>query len=242
MNKIKHIVYLMLENRSLDNLLGWLYTENNLPKINIPAQPQLTYDGLKENTYFNIDKEGRKHFVTKGTDNNMNVPSYDPHEKYNHINYQLFESETTPVCSKTPTMGGFYMDYATFYDNPKEIMQTYTPEELPVLNGLARYFAVSDKYFSSVPTQTNCNRAFAAAGNSLGINENNELEAWVNNKGHNPIAPPTGRQFNQRTLWNVLTENGKNQLSDWMLYHSEGDWLENIIVPGALPSRIPGWV
>jgi phospholipase C len=46
MEKIKHIVYLMLENRSLDNLLGWLYTEQNPPKVNIPAKAIPDYDGL----------------------------------------------------------------------------------------------------------------------------------------------------------------------------------------------------
>lgn len=35
MSEIKHIVYLMLENRSLDQLLGWLYDEQNPPKVNI---------------------------------------------------------------------------------------------------------------------------------------------------------------------------------------------------------------
>ena len=47
MTKIKHIVYLMLEDRSLDQVLGWLYDDQNLPKVNIPAQAVPSYNGLK---------------------------------------------------------------------------------------------------------------------------------------------------------------------------------------------------
>ncbi len=114
MSEIKHIVYLMLENRSVDQLLGWLYDEQNPPKVNIPAQTPPTYDGLKQNTYFNLDKNGEKHYVVKGTGNNMNVPIHDPHEEYSHINNQVFGSETNPVSLQKPTMGGFYQDFASY--------------------------------------------------------------------------------------------------------------------------------
>ncbi len=233
MSEIKHIVYLMLENRSMDQLLGWLYDQQNPPKVNVPPQKTPTYDGLKQNTYFNLDKQGEKHYVQKGTDNNLNVPIHDPHEEYSHINKQLFGSENNPVSQQKPTMGGFYQDFASYHDYPEQIMQTYTPEELPVLNGLARHFAVSDRYFCSIPSQTNGNRAFAACGNSLGINDNGQLEAWVNNRDFCFIPPhtsqPEGRQFNQKTLWNVLSDNGKNQPSDWMIYYSQGNWWEDLL-------------
>jgi len=233
MKGIKHIVYLMLENRSLDQLLGWLYDEKNPPKVNVPEQTTPDYYGLKQNTFYNLDKDGKKHYVVKGTENNMNVPVHDPHEEYSHVNNQLFESETNPAHCKKATMGGFYKDFASYNDCTEQIMQTYTPEELPVLNGLARNFAVSDRYFCSVPTQTNCNRAFAACGNSLGENDKGQLEAWVNNRDFSYIPPhagqPVGRQFNQKTMWNVLSDNGKNQSSDWMIYYCQGTWWEDLL-------------
>ena len=86
-------------------------------------------------------------------------------------------------------MGGFYQDFASYDDQTQQIMQSYTPAELPVLNGLAKNFAVSDEYFSSIPTQTNSNRAFAACGNSIGINTANQSEAWVNNRNTDYIPP-----------------------------------------------------
>jgi hypothetical protein len=202
MNQIEHIVYLMLENRSIDNVLGWLYADTgNHPQYNIPAQNPPVYYGLEENKYFNLDASGQKHYVTKGTGGWMNVPSFDPYEEYEHVNNQLFESEQTPVSPKPPTMGGFYKDFATIYDSPYQIMQTYTPGELKVINGLARQYAVSDAYYASVPTQTNCNRAFAATGNSLGLNDQKKLVGWVNNHfGSFPNPKKLAVTFNQRTL------------------------------------------
>jgi phospholipase C len=128
-------------------------------------------------------------------------------------------------------MNGFVKDYVNWYRRPDQITATFTPEELPVLNGLARNFAVSDRYFSSVPTQTNTNRAFAASGNSLGPNDNGELQAWVDNRGSGvlQLGRPTGRQFSQTTMWNVLTDAGLGSPEDWMIFNSRGNWLENLV-------------
>jgi phospholipase C len=235
MSNIKHIVYLMLENRSFDNVLGWLYDDKHPPKVNIPAQSPPTYDGLKP-TYFNLDKNGNQHFVIKGTNHNLNVPACDPHEEYSHVNAQLFGHEANPAKLTAAPMLGFYQDFS-YFSNPieqyfgvltDEIMMSYTPEELPVLNGLAKHFAVSDRYFSSVPTQSNCNRAFAACGNSLGKNKN-RLEAWVNDR-HSALfgaGEPEGDQFSQKTMWNVLSECGRDSSEDWMIYNSTGSGVQN---------------
>jgi phospholipase C len=231
--RIKYIVYLMLENRSLDNVLGWLY-ENDSPAHVHPPDSCPHFDGLHKD-FFNLDANGMKHHVIRGTKGRHSVPRFDPNETFEHVNDQLFESSATPnrrtdLASEpaTPTMGGFYRDYARWYRNNDEIMMTYTPEDLPVLNTLARHFAVSDRYFSSVPTQTNCNRAFAAAGNSLGKTKNGDLCAWVNNRNSNLFARPGGKQFSERTIWNVLDEQDQNLPSDWMIFNSKGNWLESI--------------
>jgi len=47
-------------------------------------------------------------------------------------------------------------------------MGMYTPAMLPVLSGLARGYAVCDQWFSSAPTETLPNRAFACAATSQG--------------------------------------------------------------------------
>lgn len=219
MDKIEHIVYLMLENRSLDNVLGWLYEHDN-PNIIFPPNSSATYNGLQTGKYFNKDNAGKIFPVERGTGNCYFVPDRDPNEEYASVNNQLFETGPTfpnnPPDNATPTMGGFYKDFSTVSsDYFHQIMQSYTPEMLPVINGLAKQYGVSDEYFSSIPTQTNCNRAFAATGNSIGSNK-----AWVNN--HFLLKHLTVT-FNQRTIWNVLSDFGLNSPNDWMIYYS-GIW------------------
>ena len=46
MPQIKTIVFLMLENRSLDNLLGWLYETKNPDNV-YPQGSRKDYDGLQ---------------------------------------------------------------------------------------------------------------------------------------------------------------------------------------------------
>ena len=55
------------------------------------------------------------------------------------------------------------------------VMETYTELEIPFLYFLAKNYAVSDEWFSSVPTQTNPNRAFSVCGTSEGQFNNGSL-------------------------------------------------------------------
>ncbi|HUJ27666.1 MAG TPA: alkaline phosphatase family protein, partial [Myxococcales bacterium] len=89
-----------------------------------------------------------------------------------------------------PQMKGWVQNYAdgfqhhaggdTFDDDLhlSQIMDMYTPEQLPVLSWLARHYAVSDLWFCSVPSQTNTNRAFYLAGTSAGLVTNNFYDAF----------------------------------------------------------------
>lgn len=227
MKNIEHIVYLMLENRSLDHVLGWLY-ENDTPNHFIPDNNKV-YNGLNTGQYYNPDKNGVHHPVWKiprGTD--PSLPTTDPHEPYEHVNVQLFGQEQNPPPGTVPNMMGFYKDFATASKDPNQIMGCYTPDSLTVLNYLAKTFAVSDAYHASVPTQTNCNRAFAGTGNSIGHYywKPEVLEAWVNNNFAD--VPPWSLDvtFNQRTMWDVLSENGFAGTEDWMVFYNQ-TWPDN---------------
>lgn len=62
MENIKHIVYLMLENRSLDQLLGWLYdNDREKPAHFIPPTKTGPYQGLSTGKYYNPDCNGTAH-------------------------------------------------------------------------------------------------------------------------------------------------------------------------------------
>jgi phospholipase C len=110
-------------------------------------------------------------------------------------------------------MKGFLKDYSTLCNGDaeakKQIMRMYTPGDLPVLNGLARAYAVSDQWFASVPTQTNANRAFSICGTSLGLVDNGYLtKSKIDYKLAND-------RFDADTIWNVLDRNG---FSDWAIF------------------------
>lgn len=48
MPQIKNVVMLMLENRSLDNLFGYLYTANGPPLTFYPKGSPQRYDGIPD--------------------------------------------------------------------------------------------------------------------------------------------------------------------------------------------------
>jgi phospholipase C len=182
LSAIKYVVQLMLENRSFDQMLGFLYesTGNQSPN----GQP---FEGLTGNES-NPDDTGRQIQVYKIDDTAPHpylMPGADPGEGFFNTNYQLFSSDD-PAQGATPANQGFVInfkaaiasDQAKHYKDtladtdPSEIMGMYTPEMLPIMSGLAKGFAVCDQWFSSAPTQTIPNRAFAAAATSQGHLDN----------------------------------------------------------------------
>lgn len=217
-----------MENRSLDNALGWLY-ENDTPSNFIPSHKSEPYEGLKENTYYNYDGNGNKVFMSKITkteaiDHNQSLPIQDPNEDFGHVKIQMASN-----------MGGFYKDYmdGDHERNWWSIMKAFTPESLPVLNGLAKNFAVSDAYFSSIPTQTDCNRAFSLAGNSIRYSDSNETYAAVNNIDDESYSD----NFIYRTMWNVLGEHNLDTPEDWMVFYDE-KYGEYIYTEGIFKSNL----
>jgi len=223
-SRFDHMVVVMFENRSLDNLLGYLY----------PAGQG--FNGLSGKTLTNpvppFINDGHA-FVTArpspGTDADMQNPSPDPGEPYPRINTQLFgivnpttnqfESATemqppynAPPAGTTPTMQGFVQDYCnTFvqtqgrnptFDEYRVIMDTFTSAQLPVLSTLAQSFAVYDAWFCAVPSQTICNRSFFHASSSSGFVINVPYKKWLETN----FAP---------TIFNRLQDAGRK----WCVYY-----------------------
>lgn len=179
---IKHIVQLMLENRSFDQMLGFLYAaDGNTSPIGQP------FEGLTGDES-NPDDTGRDIKVFKidhTAEHPYLMPGADPGEGFQNTNYQLFSTDD-PELGQIPTNKGFVMNFKSaiasdqtrhFKDSlpdtqPSDVMGMYSPEMLPIMSGLAKGFAVCDQWFSSAPTQTIPNRAFAAAGTSQGHLDN----------------------------------------------------------------------
>jgi len=174
---VNHVVVLMLENRSFDHMLGFLYPAKQTPS----GQP---FEGLT-GTESNPDSSGQPATVfqiTPSTPNAYLMPGADPGEGYMATNDQLYGSDTAPANGAAATCQGFVNDFAyTIGWESKEsgwsivagttasdIMGCFTPEALPVLSALAKGYAVCDQWFGSVPTETLPNRAFVCAGTSQG--------------------------------------------------------------------------
>jgi phospholipase C len=174
---IDHVVVLMLENRSFDNVLGWLYDPANpAPFDQVPAGQ--SFDGLSGKTLSNPVPGGG--VAVPGRETVLSNPNPDPGEVFDDVYVQLFDTTATPVPNRTdtPTMQGFVRNYADVLASynathspqvdPRIIMNGFGPEHVPALSALARGYAVCDHWYSSIPTQTYANRSFLHAGTASG--------------------------------------------------------------------------
>ncbi len=175
LGQIQHVVQLMLENRSFDHMLGFLYPARTGPN----GQP---FEGLL-GTESNIGTDGNPVSVfqiSAASPGAYFMPGADPGEGYANTNSQLFGSGSPP-SPPVAANSGFVTNFADAisYDQRSgrsiqpgttaaDIMGMFPPSALPVLSGLARGFAVCDHWYSSVPTETFPNRAFACAATSQG--------------------------------------------------------------------------
>ena len=155
LKNLKHIVVLMMENRSFDHMLGALKAEN--PAIN----------GLT-GTESNLDTDNEPAPV-KAQAAYQGQLDPDPDHHFPAVNKQLYYPNAGPPSPIT--MGGFvqsYYDQQEDVKHSRKIMYYFQKDKLPVLHNLARNFAVFNGWFSSIPGPTICNRAFAHYGTSAG--------------------------------------------------------------------------
>ncbi|MCU1406566.1 MAG: hypothetical protein JWQ43_2869, partial [Glaciihabitans sp.] len=229
-----HLVVLMFENRSFDNLLGYLYSATTVP---VPTGQH--FEGLQEQ-HENTAPDGSvvsTHPYDGPTDAVMMSPQPDPGEEYPYVNTQLFgvvdpvanadhdmdrlaKPFNAPTAGTVPTMEGFVRDYVDKWrgehdgkePTPEEydvIMGSFLPEMLPVFSTLARNFAIYDHWHAAVPSQTFCNRSFFHASTSHGFVTN------AANGGYKKwLAPPEGAA---PTIFNRLEEAG----IAWAVYYDE---------------------
>lgn len=214
---IEHVVVLMLENRSFDNILG--------PAI----EPGQTWN----NDFFPSSKLDFKIPISSFTLPGRNflaasIPTPDPGEFFQYMHQQLYGLRdpfpvNTPVSSDQPPgvlgpMGGFVQNYLRVlgdYHYWKAlvpfIMHGYTPEQLPVTSELAKSFAVVDTYHASAPCQTMPNRCFAQLGTALGFVNNDSYQGSYNT--HHSNAP-----YLARTIFNDID---KTPGRDWRVYFGD---------------------
>jgi phospholipase C len=165
MAQINHVVVLMLENRSFDSMLGWLYP-GDADFGGLTLGEYNSYGGTK----YGVWNEPSMTPVTAV------IPKPDPGEEFKDINVQLFGPAGRGAGP--PTMEGFAANYAgqppskDGVPQARDVMHFFTPEQVPVISTLARAFGVSDQWHASAPCQTWPNRFFAHTGTARGFVDN----------------------------------------------------------------------
>jgi phospholipase C len=155
LDNLRHIVVLMMENRSFDHMLGSLTAVN--PAIDgiaaglsnpdttgalVQPQPLAAFQGQ-------LDPDPDHHFPA--------------------VDLQIFGGDTSP--GRVANMQGFVKSYFNQQEDvghSQKIMYYFAQNQLPVLTTLALEFAVFNRWFASIPGPTICNRAFAHYGTSFG--------------------------------------------------------------------------
>ena len=227
--QIEHVVVLMLENRSFDSMLGWLY-ENGAPTQFLPAGTPQTFQGLQSvdlSAFNNLAQNPSVSSPPIQGAQGFTVPTTDPGEEFEHVNVQFFNTETYPP-GVPANMLGYLQDYVNVLqtlgtsssDVPAlapQVMQTYTASQLPVLNQLAQAYAVSDAWYASVPSQTNPNRAFLLTGTSNGLVNNGQLETSPEAQEIEQLLGMAigDDRFDAPTIFNAIADGGQTWSVFW---------------------------
>jgi phospholipase C len=158
LGSIKHIVVLMMENRSFDHMLGYLGLPGGVEGV----------DGI-QNAHANFDAEG----------NEYKPYAYGPGETAFHKPGEPFDESLDPCHSpgcvaeqlsefQGVKPGGFVKNFIEQKKPPAEWRRLpighYTAESVPVYDFLARQFCVCDSWHSSIPGDTWPNRLYSLAG------------------------------------------------------------------------------
>lgn len=176
--KIEHFFVLMLENRSYDSVLGFSDLAGTTPN-----GEATTANGLPAMPIVNFGRSGTAYQLGKGAPYAL---GFDPGHEFTDACVQLCGLQVAngdtvrndalvlgvagypPIATASSTTG-FAATYEDHSDPVADAFNAFTPDQLPVLNFLARQFGVCDNWFASMPGPTWPNRFFAVAGTSSGL-------------------------------------------------------------------------
>ncbi len=156
LDNLKHIVVLMMENRSFDHMLGYAGSDN------------WRIEGLRGDES-NLDSANGVAQVSNDAGYEGDFTPDPGHSVFDTLT-QLYGDPNTSAAMD-PTMSGFVRSYEGKNLSPQDahrIMKCFLPDKVPVLTTLAQQFCVCDHWFSSVPGPTFPNRAFIHAATSIG--------------------------------------------------------------------------
>lgn len=180
MATIKHVIVLMMENRSFDHMLGLLeHPDPSFPRIDPDdarfANPVFGAPDIK------VWHGDAPYHVRKG-------PGHEHEDVMQQMAYAL--NDTPGIDMKGFASVHHHKDVGRGAD----VMRSYTAAQAPVIHALAKQFRVCTNWFCSVPGATWPNRFFAMTGQSASTVNNEYLKA----------------PFAIRSLFDVLDEAGQD--------------------------------
>ena len=209
LNSINHIILFMQENRAFDSYFGQinLYRAAQTPPLPQEVDtwgPNKTPAGVQTASFDPATgKPGppiAAFHMQSACSENMS-PSWN--ETHRSFNLEQPGSTTAfPMDGFAFVQGHFAFDETNsgqlnFIDETgKRAMGYYDQNDLPFYYFMATNFAMSDRFFSAVPTRTTPNRLYWLAATSQG---------W--------IVPPT-QQLNAKTIFQLMDENNIS----WKIY------------------------
>jgi phospholipase C len=183
-SRFKHLIVVMLENRSFDHMLGYL---------NLVGTDGLPLDGVLGKVLSNPNTDGTPALINPEAVYQGDYGADTPHD-FGDVNIQLFGADPPPP-GVVATNQGFVKAYGTKVNNDPQramrVMKCFSPDRVPVITALAQQFAVCERWFSSLPGPTLPNRAFAHAGTS---------------NSHVDMSPTA--YINVRSVYQALDEQG----------------------------------
>jgi len=200
------LVFIMMENRSFDHLLGGLASA--VPRA---ANDPNRYDG---------PPTGSSNPLTDGLDLVPVVPTTSinmgtvtpvcPHHNYEPTAFQIRDGVHTLKQDEdgglelSGTMQGFTRSIADRTDSPQLVMMQYQQEQLPTYYELASSFKVCDRWFAAHPGPTWPNRYATVCGHIPALD-------------NFPSSDPRIGFLRDHTIWDTLTSAG----IDWRVYESD---------------------
>ncbi len=185
---LKHIVVLMLENRSFDHMVGYMqspgYQINGIDSAKPPTNPMSPDDATP----------------VAATPDAPDVLSFDAGHSVPDTNLQVYFN-ISGLPTTGPTNKGFVYNYSQQQGVTPAmaplIMKCFAPGAVPIVTTLAREFALCTHWYSSVPGPTWPNRFFVHCATSKGYIDNSLL--------HN---------YDMRTIFESISESG----GTWKIY------------------------
>ncbi|KAJ5163767.1 Phosphoesterase [Penicillium coprophilum] len=163
-SQIKHVIYLILENHSFDNIAGYWGFHPDIDNLR-----NLTYCNDYTNPNWTVYGEPlaicAEPYATE-------VPPQDPDHNFGGVTYEIFR-QWSPTKEDIPNMAGFIER-----QSEKFVIQALNQKKTSTLAELASKFAFFDSYVGH-PCQ------FATSGSTCGFVDNTHQSAgfWINVTG-----------------------------------------------------------